>query len=293
MISAGPDGSSAAPERSSRLLSDDVVYPESPRWHDGKLYFSDVHDYRIKVLDRQGRLSTLAQVPTRPAGLGFLPDGQLLVATAFDRTLSLVEDGGLRPVCDLSAMTSGFLNDMVVDGLGRAYVGATGFNLMAGETPRAGQIVSFTLDAGPVLVSDDVRFPNGIAISEDHTRLVLSETAAQRVSMFDIATDGTLGPRRTFIELGTATDGLCLDRDGGIWVALLTAGQFVHVSGSGQVDDRIDTEGRLAVACVFGGEDRRDLILCSADTTMAELANGVSRGQIHAVNAAAAGAGWP
>jgi sugar lactone lactonase YvrE len=276
-----------------RLRTDEAVYAESPRWHEGALYFSDVHDYRVKRLGEDGELSVVAEVPQRPAGIGFLPDGRLLVASAFDRTVSLVVDGGLKPVADLSGMTTGFLNDMVVTGDGTAYVGATGFNLMAGEPPRPGQLVRLRLDEAPAVVSDEVLFPNGVAVTAAGDRLLLAETAGRRISVFDVAADGSLGPRRLFATLETGPDGLCLDSDGGVWTALLTGNAFVRLDRDGRITERIGTIDRLAVACVFGGDRRDQLFLCSADTTMERLARGVSRGLIHSVVRRPPGAGWP
>jgi sugar lactone lactonase YvrE len=135
------------------LVSDQLVYAESPRWHQGRLYVSDVHDYRIKSIELSGEVTTIAKAPGRPAGIGFLPSGDLLVATALDHRISILADGALEPLADLSAITTGLLNDMVVGKTGRAYVGATGFNLMAGESPCPGQLVMIEPGHDPLVVS--------------------------------------------------------------------------------------------------------------------------------------------
>lgn len=273
------------------LLTDAVRYPESPRWHDDRLWFSDVHAYAVKTVDLAGDVSTVVEVPGRPAGLGFLPDGRLLVASALDRKLWIWDGEELALAADLSAHTSGLLNDMVVDGSGRAFVGDTGFNLMAGESPRPGQVLVY--DAGRVGVATaDVEFPNGAVLSPDGRRYWVCETSAQRVSTFDVAPDGTLSGKRVLIELPDWPDGLCLDRDGAVWVALLRLGEFWRVLPDGSVATKLSADGRLAVACVLGDHDRRTLFLCSADTTMAELARGHSAGLIH-TRPALPGAGWP
>jgi sugar lactone lactonase YvrE len=281
---------------SQTLLSDQMVYPESPRWHEGKLWFSDVHAYAVKTVDLERRVSVVVEVPGRPAGLGFLPDGRLLVASALDKRLWTWNGTELRLAADLGQVAVGLLNDMVVDGWGRAYVGATGFNLMAGDEPRNGQILLFREAAAAAdrvrIVSTDVMFPNGAAISPDGGRYWLSETAAQRVSVFDIAGDGSLTGRRTLIDLPDMCDGLCLDGEGAVWVSLLRLGEFWRVDSHGTVTTKVSAAGRLAVACVLGGADRRSLFLCSAETTMDALAQGRSAGFIHMM-AAVPGAGWP
>jgi sugar lactone lactonase YvrE len=275
-----------------RRLAEGLTYAESPRWKDGKLFVSDVHAYQIKVIDEDGLISTYASAPSRPAGLGFRPDGTLWVATAFDRLISEVVDGQLRPLVDISSITTGLLNDMIVDQLGRAFVGATGFNLMAGEDPVPGQIVMFDGNDARV-VSRDVMFPNGIAVSANGRTLVVAETAADRVSTFTIHSDGTLGHRSTWAELPSAPDGLCLDSLGGAWVALLTAGRFVHIDAQGDIDASVDAPGALAVACTTT-EGRRDgLTMCCAHTTMEDLARGVSSASIHLAEISVPGSGLP
>ena len=274
------------------LLTDQAVYPESPRWRDGRLWFSDVHDYAVKSVDTSGVVRTEVEVAGRPAGLGFLPDGRLLVAGALDRTLRIWDGHRLALAADLSELAIGLLNDMVVDGWGRAFVGDTGFNLMAGEAPRPGQVLAF--HRGKVwAASADVEFPNGAAISPDGRRYWVAETSAQRIAEFDLTPDGTLVNKRVVIELPDLPDGLCLDADGALWVALLRRGEFWRVRADGEAATTLSAGGRLAVACTFGGDDRRTLFLCSAATTMAELARGHSAGLIHTTRPALPGAGWP
>lgn len=278
------------------LLTDDCVYPESPRWHDGLLWFSDVHDYAVKTVDSAGSVEHVVHVPGRPAGLGFLPDGRLLVAGGLDRCLWAWDGADLRLVADLSGLALGLLNDMVVDSLGRAFVGDTGFNLMAGEPRRAGQVILVDTGRSPVeprVVSSQVWFPNGAVVSEDLRHYWVAESAADRVSRFDLGADGTLSRRTTVIEFPEMPDGMCLDSDGHLWVAMLRQGEFWRVTPEGTVREKVGADGRLAVACTFGGEARRTLFLCSAATTMADLAHGRSAGLIHAWSGSASGAGFP
>ncbi|MGW4029501.1 SMP-30/gluconolactonase/LRE family protein [Streptomyces sp. NPDC004838] len=278
-------------------LGEDIVYPESPRWRDGALWFSDVHDYAVKRATADGTVHTVVKVPGRPAGLGFLPDGRLLIAGALDRCLWTWDGKDLALAADLSGLTRGLLNDMVVDGDGRAFVGDTGFDLMAGEDPRPGQVILAvedprTREFRTRVVTRDVVFPNGAAVSPDGRAYWVAETAARRVSRFRVTADGDLVERSTFAELPDMPDGLCLDATGALWVALLRRGEFRRIGADGTTTDIVSADGRLAVACTLGGPDRRTLFLCSAATTMADLARGVSSGRIHTLGAAP-GAGWP
>jgi len=278
-------------------LTRDAIYPESPRWRDGLLWFSDVHDYAVKTVDVEGRVRLVTKVPGRPAGLGFLPDRRLLIAGALDRRLHVWDGRVLTEFADLSEAALGLLNDMVVDSRGRAYVGDTGFNLMAGEPERAGHIIlvdTATSAASPAVrvAHDGVLFPNGSAISADGRRLWVAESAADRVSTFAVADDGSLTRTGAFAIPGFP-DGLCLDETDGVWVALLKRGEFQHLTSAGVVDATIAMPGHLAVACALGGSDRRDLYLCSAETTMQDLARGVSAGQISTIRVTHSGAGQP
>lgn len=279
------------------LLTDQVVYAESPRWLDGELWFSDVHDFAVKRVTTDGQVHTVVEVPGRPAGLGFLPDGRLLIAGALDRCLWTWDGNALTLAADLGPLTTGLLNDMVVDGEGRAYVGDTGFNLMAGESPRPGRVILARQTASEQdfqvrTATENVHFPNGAAVSPDGRTYYVAETAANRVSRFRIGPDGSLHDGETAADLPDMPDGLCLDGEGALWVALLRRGEFWRVAADGGVTHRLSADGRLAVACVLGGPDRRTLYLCSAATTMEDLARGISTGFIHTTTAAA-GAGWP
>jgi sugar lactone lactonase YvrE len=268
----------------SLVAPGDAVYPESPRWHEGELWFSDVHDYRVKAVSENG-LRTVAEVPGRPAGLGFA-DGVPLVAAARDHGLYAIRDGELEERADLSDLADGLLNDMVVDPRGRAYVGDTGFDLGRGDAKREGKLILVPPGGEPRVVADDVWFPNGSVVDAACTRLWLAETFADRISVFDIAPDGTLGPRETFAELGASPDGMCSDGAGGFWVALIFAGAFAHVGPSGELLGRIASPSPFAVACALVPGPEPSFALCSADTTIARAAQGDSIGRIDIMQAA-------
>jgi sugar lactone lactonase YvrE len=277
-----------------RLLADGLRFAEAPRWHEDRLWFSDVHDYKLKTVALDGVVEVVAEVPTRPSGLGFLPDGSLLMATALDQRLWIVRAGEAPvDVADLAELAQGMLNDMVVDGHGRAFVGDTGFNMAAGGAPRPGRVLVWAQGEAPKVAAEDVVFPNGCVVTPDGGHLLICETMAARISRFAIAADGTLRDRELFCDLGTPPDGLCLDAEGGVWVGLPHDGRFVHVGADGRVDAEIAAAAPFAVACALGGLDRRTLFLCSADTDLQRLGQGDTEGRIDVVEVDVPGAGWP
>jgi sugar lactone lactonase YvrE len=255
-----------------------VKFAESPRWHRGRLWFSDVHDYAVKCVDLEGNLTKVADAPGRPAGLGFLPDGRLLMATALDCKLSVVDPGGsVTEAADLSDLAGATLNDMVVDERGRAYVGDIGFRFGA-EAPRPGRVILWTEEEGARIAAEETTFPNGCAVDGD--RYVVAETLAKRITEFKIAADGTLGDRRVLAELDDPPDGLCLDAEGCVWVAQPEESRYLRLRRDGSVDRELASASPFAVTCVLGGEDGRTLFLSSADTDLQRLPKGESEGRI-------------
>ena len=277
-----------------QLLTLAARFAEAPRWRDDRLWFSDVHAYELKTVTPAGDVEAIAKVPGRPSGLGFLPDGRLLMATALDRKL-LTVDGQHRvvEVADLNQFAIGLLNDMVVDGRGRAYVCDTGFNMGKGEAPRPGRTLLW-VEGEPVrCVAEDVVFPNGCAVTPDCRQFFIAETMANRISRFAIDDDGSLTHREVFAQLDSPPDGLCLDANGGLWVGQPLASVFIHLTSSGQLDERIPSPAPFAVTCALGGRDRKTLFLCSADTDLQRLAKGDTTARIDTAEVAVPGAGWP
>jgi sugar lactone lactonase YvrE len=216
------------------------------------------------------------------------------MATALDRKLLSVDaDGVLAEVCDLGGLAHGLLNDMVVDGLGRAYVGDTGFNMAAGESPRPGRVILWREGEEPRTVAEDVVFPNGCIVTADQRTLLIAETMASRITRFTIDRDGSLSRREVFAELASSPDGLCLDADGGVWAGLPHESAFVHLDVDGRETSRLTSPYPFAVTCVLGGPDRRTLFLCSADTDLQRLPTGDTDGRIDALDVEIAGVGWP
>ena len=249
------------------MLLGGLGFAEGPRWHDGRLWFSDMGAARVVAVDLDGRAEVVLEVPTRPSGLGWLNDGRLLVVSMRDRrVLRLEPDGEVVVHADLADLASFDCNDMVVDGLGRAYVGNAGFDLSARPLEvRAAEVVLVTPDGEARVVDDEVVFPNGSVVTPDGSTLVVAETFGQCLTAFTIAEDGSLTDRRTFALLrGTSPDGICLDAEGAVWVADANGSACLRVREGGEVVDRVDT-GRGCFACMLGGADRRTLFLMTAE----------------------------
>src|SRR5579863_826623 len=191
-----------------------LVFPECPRWHDGALYFSDMHDGIVWRLSDRGSAKVL-EIPAHPGGLGWLPDGTLQVVSMLDQRVLRSTPGGLAPFADLSSFGVHIANDMVIDREGRAYVGNFGFDLNGGETPRPTVLLSVEREGKIRIAAEDLLFPNGAVITSDGKTLVVAETFANRLTAFDIRPDGSLTNRRVFASLGgLLPDGICLDVEG-------------------------------------------------------------------------------
>jgi sugar lactone lactonase YvrE len=275
-------------------LADGLAWPESPRWKNDCLWFSDVHNFRLMKLRPGDSPQAVAHVPGRPAGIGFMPDGRLLLASALDKKLWWVSDHGeLELAVDLSSEVRGLLNDMVVDETGRAWVGDTGFDLLKGEPEVPGTLLSWAPGSPVRVAAADVMFPNGIAIAPDHETLYLAETFGSRVSVFRMLADGQLSDRRIHAKLEGRPDGLCLDMDGGLWVPLLWQQEFQRIGPDGFVTHRIRLERERAISCVLGGAERRSLYLGVAEIDETDKDRIKRFGAIKHCTVTIAGAGIP
>lgn len=276
----------------TKVLLEDLVFPEGPRWHDGRLWFSDMHDQRVIAVDLDGRSETIAEVANQPSGLGWLPDGRLLVVSMTDRMLLRLDDDGLAEIADLSDLATCHCNDMVVDDQGRAYIGNFGFDLGSMTDPaalRTAELVLVTPEGRASVVADGLAFPNGTVITPDGSTLIVGETFGGCLTAFTIEPDGSLSNRRAWaafddrgfaIEPGRISpDGICLDADGGIWVTSPMTREVVRVVEGGEITDRIEVE-TIAFACMLGGEDGRTLFLCTAPTHEREPAREQRGGRI-------------
>ncbi len=284
-------------EYKSTVVLDGLKFPEGPRWHDGRLWFSDMHAHRVMTLSPNGQTSVIVEVENQPSGLGFLPDGRLLVVSMVDRKLMVLDPGaGLREVADLSTLAAWHINDMVVDAQGRAYIGNFGFDLAAGvDRFQPANLVLVQPNGVVTVAADNLGFPNGAVITPDGRTLIVAETFARKLTAFDIAEDGTLSNRRTWADIPPANpDGICLDAQGAIWVASPTTREFIRVKEGGEVTDRVTcADGRSAYACMLGDDDRRTLYLCTSSGDETDRVAGRSQGWIETVRVALPGAGWP
>jgi sugar lactone lactonase YvrE len=273
-------------------LIDGLRFPEGPRWRDGRLWFSDMHAQQVLAVDLDGQTETIASVEHDPSGLGWLPDGRLLIVSMRDRKLLRLDPQGLVEVADLSGLASFYCNDMVVDARGRAYVGNFGFDLHGGGQPCATNLVLVEPDGGARVVAEDLRFPNGTVITPDGRTLIIGETFGACLTAFDVAPDGSLSGRREWARMEKAVpDGICLDAEGGIWVASPVSGAVLRVREGGEVTDRIEVEHQ-AFACMLGGPERKTLFLCTAADSDPEK-TGNRTGRIEFVEVDVPGAGLP
>ncbi len=278
-----------------RTVLEGLAFPEGPRWHEGRLWFSDMHAHEVVVVDMEGNRETICEVPQRPSGLGWLPDGRLLVVSMVNRKLLRLETGGvLAEHADLSELATGNCNDMVVDTQGRAYVGNFGFDLDKGEEPKPAAVILVTPDGAARVAAEDMHFPNGAVITPDGGAIIIAETFARRLTAFDIEADGSLTNRRLFAEVGPAfPDGICLDEEGAVWLASPRTNEVVRVHADGSIGERISTGDRGAYACMLGGPGRRTLFALVSKSSNPEECARERTGAILAREVAVGGAGLP
>lgn len=273
------------------MLLDGLAFPEGPRWHEGRLWFSDVLAGDVLAVDLDGSSEVIASVPALPSGLGWLPDGDLLVVSVDDRRLLRRRDGALEVHADLAALASFGCNDLVVDGAGRAWVGASD---NAGiPRPSPSELLLVRPDGTASLAAADLAFPNGAVVTPDGGTLIVAETFGHRLTAFTIAADGSLHDRRTWADLGAALpDGICLDAEGAIWFADPGSNACVRVVEGGEERARIRT-GDPCFACALGGADRSTLFLLTSGGTDYVRNRAERPGRISVAEVDVPGAGWP
>ena len=276
-----------------KVVLDGGRYFEGPRWHSGRLWFVDCMNRTLLSLGSAGEREQHAKIEDdTPCGLGILPDGKLVVLTMFCKRLITYADGQLSPYADLSGVATGTIDDMIIDGLGRAYVGDLGFDLPPPpDRGPVGRIILVMPDGKARVVADGLRFPNGIAISADNTRLVVAEMEGDCLAEYDIRNDGSLTFRRRF-GIMRAPDGICLDHEGAVWVASYDEDAFIRIDRDGRELQRIEVAARRAIACVLGGPERRTLFCLSAATSHEELRQRKSSARIEVVDVEILGAGY-
>ena len=226
-----------------------LSFGEGPRWRDNRLYFSDFYVHQVRTVDESGRAETIVEVPGRPSGLGWRPDGTMLIVSMTDRRLMRFSDGELTVEAELKPLATGHCNDMIVDAKGRAYVGNFGFDRHAGEPQRPAVLVRVDPDRSVHKAADELMFPNGTVITPDGKTMIIGETFAKRLTAFDIAADGSLSNRRLWAETPNCNpDGICLDAEGGIWVTGAFTHHMVRVLEGGKITHDLDLGARAAYA---------------------------------------------
>ena len=277
-----------------RTLMSGLMFGESPRWHDGRLWFCDWGAHEVIAVDLDGTSEVIVRVESFPFSIDWLPDGRLLIVSASDRRLLRRErDGSLVTHADLSRLSQHPWNDIVVDGRGYAYVGNIGFDFGVGDV-APGILALVRADGSARQVADGVAFPNGLVVTPDDSTLILAESYANRLTAFDIAADGGLSNRRVWADLDDgAPDGICLDADGAVWYAGVPNKRCVRVREGGEVLRTIDLD-RGCFACMLGGVDGRTLFLVAREWRgPASMADGTRTGEVLTVAAPAPRAGRP
>lgn len=282
-----------ARERNTRVLASGLAFGEGPRWHEGRLWLSDMHAFQVLTVDEAGQVERVAQVAGRPSGLGWLPDGTLLVVSMEDRKLFRLRAGGLELHADLSSFAAHEINDLVVDAEGLAYVSQFGYAFSRGGEFKKTEILLVTPDGKVRVAARDLAFPNGMVITPDGRSLIVGESFGARLTRFEREPDGGLTDRRLFAKLsGAVPDGICLDAEGCVWVASPVSRECLRVREGGEVLERVRTETQ-SIACMLGGGDRRTLfVLTSEVIEPAECAKRRSA-RVETVRVEVPGAGWP
>lgn len=261
------------------VLADGFSFLEGPRWRDGRLYTSDFFGHRVLSFDEDGSWTTVCKVAGSPSGLGWTPDGAMLISSMVDRRLLLLDGDVLVEVADLSGLAPWLCNDMVVDSEGRAYVGNFGWDDQSDPNVQPTVLIRVDPDGSTHVAAEDLVFPNGTVITDDGQTLLVAETFVARISAFDRAPDGSLSNRRTWAAFSdepfTSTieacasgvplpDGMALDAEGAMWIGDAAGSGALRVAPGGEILDKVPSGDHAVFAVALGGADRRTLFMCSA-----------------------------
>jgi sugar lactone lactonase YvrE len=267
-------------------LANGFCFGEGPRWFEGLLWFSDMLGEAVHTVNLHGDMTKLPLAGHAPSGLGFRPDGSLLIASTENRQVLRYDGGTVTVLADLSDVVPADLGDMVVDEAGRAYVGS--------QAREGGAIVRVAPDGTSANVAQDLAFPNGMVITPDGKTLIVAESIGRKLTAFTIGADGSLSDRRIFADgLEGAPDGITLDAKGGVWTSMTLANRFDRIVEGGTVTDRINIGDRIAIACTLGGPARRTLFLLSATSAYPQRLIGTKLSRLDAMTVDIPGAGRP
>jgi sugar lactone lactonase YvrE len=276
--------------KAPRVLMEGIGLGESPRWHDGRLWFSDWVAKKVIALSPDGSQEVMARVDALPFSIDWLPHGPMLV-TAGQTVLRMEEDGSLVTHRDLADLSEYGWNEIVVDAQGKAYVNSVGFDLMGGEQPKPGFIAVVSPDGDARQVADGLQFPNGMVITPDGGTLIVAESYEGKLTAFDLDDDGGLSNRRVWADLGEGGDGICIDADGAVWSPKFQS--CVRVAEGGEVLEEIELD-QFCFACMLGGDDGLTLFMNVADWNGPEgMFNEPYTGRVLSVDAPAPHAGRP
>lgn len=297
-------------KRDTEVVAKGFTYTEGPRWHEGRLYFVDFYTFTVNAVNSDGTIEQIAIVPQQPSGLGWLPDGRMLIVSMKDRKILRREpDGTLVEHADISKLCTGHANDMVVAANGQAYVGHFGFDLMGGEDHEFASVILINPDGTSRNVAEGLSFPNGMVITPDGKTLIVNELFGNRVSAFPIHDDGTLGARRDFANYGDlgdepkvakrlegasiVPDGLTMDAEGAIWIADCLNQRAARIADGGEILDEVSTAPNGVFAVGLGGDDGKTLYLCVAPDFDEARRSAARESEVHAVRVDVPHAGMP
>ncbi len=297
---------SASAPATARPFVEGISFGECPRWHEGRLWYSDFYQGTVSSAGVDGDVRVEVGVPTGPAGLGWLPDGRLLLVVRKERTvLRLERDGTLVAHADLKPAATFHGNDMVVDRHGHAFVGNFGFDLdrfieekgllalIEDPGPPTTPLIRVDPDGSTHVAATDISFPNGTVITPDGKTLIIAETIGARLTAFDLAPDGTLGGRRVWASLPwCAPDGICLDAEGRVWVANAIGPECLLVAEGGEIIDRVATS-QTCFACMLGGPEGNTLYTVTAPISTEAVVSTTFAGRIEQTEVDVPGAGLP
>ena len=304
-----------------KKLTGGLYFGEGPRWHENKLWFSDFYSHKVMTLDENNSLETVCEVPSQPSGLGWLPNGDLLIVSMLDKKILRFSEGSISVHADLSEYVAHKCNDMVVGRDGTAYVGNFGMG-DAGESLNSTHLMIVKSDGTVLKGPDNLLFPNGTVITEDGKNLIIAETLGAKLTSFDIEDNGELTNRKLWARTSPlfslliikflssmgfdlskvdfskysknlhVPDGICLDEKNGIWIASPTTKAVVRIEKGGNITDTINTP-KGAFACMLGGKERKTLYVIISNSSDPEEAQASPEGEIHSIEVEIPGVGKP